>query len=273
MLSIVQEGALAREPALAGVTYRRYQWTPEPSSGEGLLMLPEGLVEVVIQPHAQTSHHTHYSQGWHLRQPAFVGGLHSRAYWLRTREGGEVFSLRFAPVTFAAYCPIPLHHFHNQLILPEDVWGLAGRSWATRMLEAPGTASRIALAQAFLKQQARPGPAPRIRQAVQAMETLPDSLSVEALARGHCYSPSRFRQLFREQVGMAPKAYFIIRRLNQALQQFSQHASLTELSTQLGYHDQAHFIHECKKITGLSPRQLLTHPSLFGRSEFGREEI
>jgi AraC-like DNA-binding protein len=61
---------------------------------------------------------------------------------------------------------------------------------------------------------------------------------------------------FREQVGIGPKSFASLVRLRRLLPLLSSwQGNLTDLSFQMGYHDQAHFIHEFRRMTGLSPKQ------------------
>ncbi len=66
-----------------------------------------------------------------------------------------------------------------------------------------------------------------------------------------------FERRFTEQVGVAPKMYLKLFRLNQALhlRLLSPAKSWTAIAHECGYFDQMHFIKDFKQFTGLTPTQ------------------
>lgn len=66
-------------------------------------------------------------------------------------------------------------------------------------------------------------------------------------------SQSPLEKRFRQAVGTSPKKFAFIVRLKHAIQQHSYSSSLTALSYELGFYDQAHFIKEFKSFTGDTP--------------------
>lgn len=66
-------------------------------------------------------------------------------------------------------------------------------------------------------------------------------------------SQSPLEKRFRQAVGTSPKKFASIVRLKHAIQRHSSTHSLTELSYEMGFYDQAHFIKEFKTFTGDTP--------------------
>ena len=69
-------------------------------------------------------------------------------------------------------------------------------------------------------------------------------------------STKRLIALFRAEVGLSPKAYARIRRLQAALRLLSA-GSLggARIAADVGYFDQAHFVREFQSFTGMTPTQ------------------
>jgi AraC-like DNA-binding protein len=65
-------------------------------------------------------------------------------------------------------------------------------------------------------------------------------------------------RLFLEVIGISPKEYVQIKRINQSLALFASSRDIKsqDLADQLGYYDSAHFINEFKKYTGKTPKVL-----------------
>ena len=68
-------------------------------------------------------------------------------------------------------------------------------------------------------------------------------------------SPKRFIERFKSEVGLTPKRYCRILRLQQVIRR--AHAcpviNWTDLALDCGYFDQAHFVHEFRSLVGMSP--------------------
>lgn len=84
---------------------------------------------------------------------------------------------------------------------------------------------------------------------------LSERSSPDALAQETGYSPRHLSRLFRERCGLSPKGMQRVLRINTAarLMQRPGDISLTRLAQELGYFDQAHFIHEFRAVCGVTP--------------------
>jgi len=86
-----------------------------------------------------------------------------------------------------------------------------------------------------------------------------------ALVRGEWEAPAGYSQrhlsrLFRAGAGMGRKSFLRVLRVNEAVRRLSAGAgSLTRLAQDLGYYDQAHFIHDFSSVVGLSPGGYAAH--------------
>lgn len=87
-------------------------------------------------------------------------------------------------------------------------------------------------------------------------------------------STTSVRNLFNNGIGRSPKEIITILRMNKVLKiKPEEFSSLTSLSYNCGYFDQAHFIHDFKNTLGMSPGQYFSHNKLaFDFYNFGRWE-
>lgn len=71
-------------------------------------------------------------------------------------------------------------------------------------------------------------------------------------------SARTLQRKFLDEIGMSPKEYLQITRLNHALKLLisNQYKNLTELSYLSGYYDQSHYIRDIRKMFGISPGNL-----------------
>lgn len=71
-------------------------------------------------------------------------------------------------------------------------------------------------------------------------------------------SQSPLEKRFRQAVGTSPKKFASIVRLRNAIQNYDPNVSLTELSHEAGFYDQAHFIKEFKTFAGETPEKFFS---------------
>jgi two component transcriptional regulator, araC family len=91
-----------------------------------------------------------------------------------------------------------------------------------------------------------------------------EKISIEELARLCAMSPSYFRKLFTEEMGMSPIKYRDVIRIDKAKSLLaSELFNVTEVAEELGFCDIYHFSKEFKKYTGISPLEY--KKQIFGR--------
>ncbi|MFZ4545239.1 MAG: helix-turn-helix domain-containing protein [Saprospiraceae bacterium] len=97
-------------------------------------------------------------------------------------------------------------------------------------------------------------------------------LKIEDICSSLCISSTGLRNLFREKVGISPKDLVKITRIKKALEyKITDDETLTTLAYQLNYYDQAHFIHDFKEATELTPKQYFLNQRLaFDFYNYGR---
>jgi AraC-like DNA-binding protein len=94
-----------------------------------------------------------------------------------------------------------------------------------------------------------------------------ESFDIKQISNKHGLSERYVQRLFLDLVGLTPRSFFNIRRFNRSVDLvLSSNVSLTSIAYECGYHDQAHFIKEFRKYTGVTPSQ--ARPSLSLGLEF-----
>ena len=80
-----------------------------------------------------------------------------------------------------------------------------------------------------------------------------ENVTLEALARFAGLSPFHLCRVFREAVGMTPRAYQTQVRVRRAKSLLRAGLPITLVAVQAGFYDQAHFTRNFKRIVGLTP--------------------
>lgn len=98
---------------------------------------------------------------------------------------------------------------------------------------------------------------PRIVTAIRTLRNAPDSRhTLGALAREVGLSPSRFRHLFRAQIGMSTQSYVVWLRIFEACSALANGATLTDAALRAGFSDAPHFSRTFRRTFGLAPSQV-----------------
>jgi AraC-like DNA-binding protein len=157
----------------------------------------------------------------------------------------------------------------GRIVALDDLWGdAATRRLCERLADARDTVGAAILESAITE---RLGIAGERRPGAQLARDAADRLTsanVNAVAKDLGVSERHLRRVFREAVGMSPKAFAQLMRFHRALHAARKHdhASWASIAVAAGYYDQAHLIAEFHAIAGATPRaflgELRTDPSL-----------
>lgn len=111
----------------------------------------------------------------------------------------------------------------------------------------------------------------RVEDFIRRLRTqLGKKISMPELAHAVGLSPSRFRHVFRREVGMSAQSYVVWLRINEACAALARGTSLSDAAYQAGFSDAAHFTRTFRRTFGLAPSQLADGLTLHTGLETGR---
>ncbi|HSY61459.1 MAG TPA: helix-turn-helix domain-containing protein [Cytophaga sp.] len=132
-----------------------------------------------------------------------------------------------------------------------------------QLSEAHTDAERIFVIEKFLLARIRPiEPDKMVLAALALIHKSKGTIRIKELADQLNSSQSPLEKRFRQVVGTSPKKFASIVRLKHAIKMKASSSSLTELSYELGFYDQAHFIKEFKSFTGETPENYFSSDSI-----------
>ena len=150
---------------------------------------------------------------------------------------------------------VPLPELRNRAIALESFWGSLAIDLAAELWEPAGR-DRFALLQSAVQEKLRLSdpPDPEVRQALRLFEGAVKG-SVRAVVDSVARSPRRFARSFEDSVGYHPRLLCRLLRFNRVLEmiEVQRDVSWVDVAQDSGYFDQAHFNHEFREFTGMSP--------------------
>jgi AraC-like DNA-binding protein len=186
---------------------------------------------------------THPSVNMVFEDPALIHGVFTGRFRRELTGSGRVLATKFRPGGFHPFHPVPAHSITDGAIPVSDVFGAF----------APADVSEI---EAGLRAHGWQDD-PRVGEIVAlhaAMLSDPAITRVEDLCRLAGCSKRTLQRLFREYVGVTPKWVLQRIRLHEAAERMAEgEGDWASMALDLGYFDQAHFIHAFKAVVGRSP--------------------
>ena len=201
--------------------------------------------------------------------PSARNGLDAHAFGARQtvhrkliRRGHRIVMARLRLGTPEAVLGVSASVLAGHMVPLEDLWGdSATRRLCGRLAHARDAAEASVILESTIAHRfaIAKGPRAHAQLALDAAERL-RSANVTAVAGDLGVSERHLRRVFRETVGVSPKAFAKIMRFQHALRAARDggRASWANIATAAGYYDQAHLLAEFRAIAGVTPRALLS---------------
>lgn len=186
---------------------------------------------------------------------AVIGGARAGYYVREAPAGGDSVGAMLRPGTAGPLFGAHSDAFTGHHIALEAVWGSAVGGVVDRLASTDSPARRLAILEAELLRRLPPvhGLHPAVAGAL-ARFALGDGVR-SAVARSG-FSHRHFIAVFRRAVGLSPKTYCRVRRLQQVLRDIGTNPTPgtgADLAAAAGYADQAHFNHDFLAFAGITP--------------------
>ena len=219
----------------------------------------EGRAEILFQFHGQSQvlprdlgEPFDCASSWLMRP--FAHSLHVRQVGV---TASAMIGVRFTPAGWSAfrhsdttdkqpYAFMPLSDFYNPMdvrLLEEQLYSaLVTPQWAYPLVSF------------FTQRKVEQDHYARITHAAKRLGQR--QVSIATLADEVNLSERQFGRIFRQLIGLSPKQYARVARLNRILEApdaIVSGMSLEQIAARHGYHDSPHLVHEFQELAGMSP--------------------
>lgn len=237
-------------------------WSHDGEVSDRSRALPRGAATVVIDVGGRERVDFYSADGTTRMpaEPAFLTGPGTLSYVTRIDPGEAVLTIHFRPGGALPFFGIPLADLENSCVNLTDLWGADAALLRERLIATPAWPRRIEIIEDFLLARLRPTPL-TLMPVLHVAEHQP-SLRVSEAAELTGLSPKRLIAAFRHEIGLTPKAYLRVRRLQSALRLLDAGTGDgADVAATLGYFDQPHFVREFRGFTSVTPTQYASRRS------------
>jgi len=189
---------------------------------------------------------------------AMLAGPTSRASVIEFEQGRAHVSVSFALGGVGCFGMPPLALTRDEQVPLEDLWGRTGATLRERLLEAATPEDTLQVMEAVLVGQLT-GPLAPDPVLSRAAGALSRGAPVGSVAQTLGLLPRTFRRRFTAQVGLTPKRFARVQRLQRVVRDLDgrQEADWATVAAAHGYADQPHLADEFRQLVGVTPAEYL----------------
>ncbi len=167
----------------------------------------------------------------------------------------------FKPHGIKSFFNMPITEILNENISLQNLANNEVNELEDKLLNARNNTQRIIHLESFLTERlTHNNDFQRIEYAIELIENSKGQIKTHDIAIEVCLGIKQFERVFSKNVGINPKKYASIVRLKNVIQLKRKHnnINMSQLAYDSGFFDHAHFIHDFKGFTGLSPKEFFS---------------
>ena len=223
--------------------------------------LPDGNTEIVFDFH-DTPQYIYDNETLKEIQAChhvWASGVRTESISIPSGKQASMFVISFKKGMAYPFFPVPMDEMSDRVVDADLLWGRDFAHLREHLLEIRDISLKFAAAERFLLRhfQRKFTLNPAVEYALAEILRRPDQINLGLVSQKIGYSQKHFIAMFRQQVGITPKAYLKIIRFQKAISEIEERREVnwTDISQDCGFYDQAHFIHDFKFFSGFTPEE------------------
>jgi AraC-like DNA-binding protein len=223
--------------------------------------LPDGNTEIIIDfddgpQHIYDNQTLKEIQACHH---VWASGVRTEFITIPSGKHAAMFIIAFKKGMAYPFFPLPMNEMSDRVVDADLLWGNDFAFLREHLLGIKEIALKFLAAENFLLKhfQKRFALNPAVEYALAEIIRGPDQISLARVSGKIGYSQKHFIGMFKQQVGVTPKAYLKIMRFQKAINEIEQRKQVNwaDISQDCGFYDQAHFINDFKFFSGFTPEE------------------
>src|SRR3954467_1058063 len=243
-------------PRCAGIV-DRYWFLEGHGHGAPEPIFPDGRIEIVF--HFRDPFERHHPHGAIERQGlALMVGQMREPICIAPRGRAGVAGIRRRPSAGRAIAGCRADEISGSFVDVEAICGSTALL-RERLIEAADDRARVALSESWLTRWVVKTPSKAVDAAVAAITSRRGIVELPAVAGAGGISVRQLERRFLEDVGLAPKMFARLVRLQSALRGIANGWPLADVAIACGYYDQAHMARDFNRLAEPSPAAWRRH--------------
>lgn len=248
-------------PALPLSTFVDYLWfysgLESPNAREKLL--PDAGMELLIDLDGTPKALYDDSGCPELFRNCWISGMQQRPLVIGNVPGASMMGAHFRAGGAFPFFGFPMTELATEVVELDCIWRQEALLLRERLVDEPSIKGKFALLEAFLIARARRA-LERDRAVDFALDRLRDepAVTVRTLSAEIGLTQKSLLSRFHTRVGFPPKRMARVYRFQNVLRALSERSAdgdCVEIALACGYYDQAHFNHEFREFSGLTPSE------------------
>jgi AraC-like DNA-binding protein len=220
-------------------------------------IFPDGRIELVFHYGGPFWRHSEGDRA--VRQPgSLLVGQMIEPVILAPEGHAGVAAIRLRPAAARTLLGFALAEVTGRFVDLESIFpSVAGLR--EQLAEAEDDAARVAALERWLTQRTCPPPRTDTEAAVSAILRSGGRASIDALAARSGLGVRQLERTFKDDIGLSPKTFARIARLQAALGRIRDGRPLGEVAAACGFYDQAHMTRDFRQLATMSPGAWQAH--------------
>ena len=197
-----------------------------------------------------------------LLPKSFVAGQFCQSYYLEPTGATGVIGIRFTPTGLFALFQVSMSSLTNKITDFAEIGGEEVPEITAEIIEATPNDRRIEVIETYLlgKLANHKAQTNLLQRTVDLILKEIGNVTMGEICEKVNISARQLERKFKEQIGMSPKLFSRVVRVNHALKLLRTNPTYNwqDIIFLCGYYDQAHFIKDFKDLTGECPTGFLT---------------
>jgi AraC-like DNA-binding protein len=232
----------AMDPRLVAASVDAF-WSVD-STGEPYRVLPDGCMDILFDLSNERG--------------SIVGAM-SRATVVHSPRGARIFGVRFRPGRASLFVDAVASELRDARVPLDALIGATAHRLVEQVLAADTDQERALAVASFVHDphsRVRANDA-RVDRAIRVLRETHGRVSISNVANAIDLSDRQLERVFHERVGVRPKFFARVLRMQEALRLLScEPLSKAALATEAGYTDEAHLLRDFRALCGTTPSRL-----------------
>lgn len=225
--------------------------------------LPDGNTEIIIDLTDQPKYILDNESLKPIQscQQVWASGVRTEFITLPSTINAAMFLIYFKKGMASSFYPLPMYELSDRVVDADLIWGETFGLLREALLGRQSISDKFRYTEQFLLRNFSGNMKTNVcvEFALENIIKQPSNLRLEWLNKKIGYSQKHFISMFKEHVGVSPKAYLQIVRFQKVIQDIETSKSVDwiHIAHESGFYDQAHFINDFKRFSGFTPEEYL----------------